>query len=330
MITPANVATLHSSDKAQLIYKQVQSEMASQLWRAALGGEEAKSASAVSAADKPMSLSLLLALLDGDEAPSTVQERPAFVPASEGPKAVDPEEGRRRNSKDKMARSLEAASDVGVSDVRGYGPNAGYAGYLSAAGRRTGMPPAALATIVHAEAAKDRDGRWLPYSRNPRSSAAGLGQFLSSTWCGEAARKGTWLNMVAEEQGWLGKNGKVKGAHRGDLLALRYNPEAAIQVTADYAAANLDGLRKAGATIGDDAQSIAQAAYLGHHLGKGDAVRFIKGGLAPERAHILLNAQVGAAAASRRIADSGNAASAHKSWLMDYISKNIRVDRFTA
>ena len=216
------------------------------------------------------------------------------------------------------------------SDGRGYGPNAGYAPILTAAAQRVGVPPTALASIVHAEAAKGSDGRWLPYSRNPRSSAAGLGQFLSGTWRGEAEREGTWLNQVARQRGWLGDNGKVKGAHRADLLALRYNPEAAIQATADYAKDNLGALRRAGVAIGEGAQAIAQAAYLGHHLGRGDAIRFLRDGLDPGRARVLLNAQVGAGRAGRRIAESGNAATAHRAWLLDYVGRNVRPDRFSA
>lgn len=212
--------------------------------------------------------------------------------------------------------------------ARGYGPNAGYAATLAAAAQRTGLPTAALATIVHAEAAKDTDGRWLPYSRNPRSSAAGLGQFLSGTWRGEAERPGTWLNATAREAGWLDSHGKVKREDRGALLALRYDAGAAIQATADYARANLDALHRAGVAIGSDAQAVAQAAYLGHHLGRGDAVRFLRGGLDADRARILLNAQVGSGNASRRIAASGDATAAHRNWLLDYIDRNIRPERF--
>jgi hypothetical protein len=187
-----------------------------------------------------------------------------------------------------------------------------------------------LAAIVNAEAAKGADGRWLPYSRNPRSSAAGLGQFLSGTWRGEAEREGTWLNAVAQQQGWLAGNGKVKREHRAELLALRYKPEAAIHATADYARANLDSLRRAGVKIAEGAQPIAQAAYLGHHLGGGDAIRFLRDGLAPDRARVLLNAQIGVGKASRRVAEAGDAATAHRTWLLDYVGRNVRPDRFRA
>lgn len=330
MITSTAVANLSAPEKAQLIYDHVRSDMAGRLWRAALGVEDAQAVGGTSPKDGPLSLNLLLALLDerGGMTMPPASQAPIAAPSG-GPEPVDPDAQRRRRHPQATTDAAEAAENSSPSNARGYGPNAGYAGFLEAAGRRTGLPPAALATIVHAEAAKDGDGRWLPYSRNPRSSAAGLGQFLSSTWVGEAAREGTWLNQLAQQQGWLGKNGKVKGEHRSALLSLRYNPEASIQATADYAAANLGALRKAGAVIEGGAQGIAKAAYLGHHLGRGDAIRFLRGGIPPERARILLNAQVGSAAASRRIADSGDAVTAHKSWLNNYINKNIQTKRFT-
>jgi hypothetical protein len=331
MITATSAASMSPPEKAQLIYQQARSDMASRLWRAALGVEGAQPTTTGPMKDGPVSLNLLIALLDEGNPAGISGQKPPFAAPAVSAEAVDPDEPRGKQRQPAAASATSQDGDRGAAVAgQGYGPNAAYAGFLSTAGSRTGLPPAALATIVHAEAAKDRDGRWMPYSRNPRSSAAGLGQFLSSTWCGEAARKGTWLNMVAEQQGWLGKNGKVKGEYRGALLAMRYDPEASIQATADYAASNLEALRKAGAVIGDSAQALAKAAYLGHHLGRGDAIKFLKGGLDPERARILLNAQVGSWAAARRIADSGNAAAAHRSWLNDYIGRNIRTDRFQA
>ena len=330
MIKPISAANLSAPEKAQLIYEQARSDMAGRLWRAALGVEEPNAAQGNTAKEGPMSLNLLLALLDErGSAPLPSAPQAPVIPQKSASDGADADGQRRQAPPQPMVSAVgEDGAGSGSSGRGGYGPNAGYAGILEAAGRRTGLPPAALATIVHAEAAKDRNGRWLPYSRNPRSSAAGLGQFLSSTWLGEAAREGTWLNQMARQQGWLGKNGKVMGEHRSAMLSLRYNPEAAIQATADYAAANLAALRKAGAAIEGGAQGIAQAAYLGHHLGRGDAIRFLKGGLHPERAQILLKAQIGTAAANRQIAAVGDAALAHKSWLNNYIKKNIQAAHF--
>lgn len=329
MIAATGMPGLNPTQKAQVIYAHARSEMAGRLWRAALGSDDTGAKTVLNDSNLPMSLESLLSLLEErtGEAPSRPAQTASPAPERERASAEAPVRWQGQG----QGTQEETASSGGP---RGYGPNAAYVGTLRAAAQRTGLPVAALATIVHAEAAKGADGRWLPYSRNPRSSAAGLGQFLSGTWRGEAEREGTWLNTVARQQGWLNERGKVKGENKAALLALRYDPAAAIQATADYAKANLDSLRNAGVSLGEGgksgAQALAQAAYLGHHLGRGDAIRFLKGGLDQDRARTLLNAQIGSVNASRRIAASGCATSAHRAWLLDYIGRNIRPERFSA
>lgn len=330
MIDGANPALLSGAQKARIIYAQARNELTDRLWRAALGADVEEPDAPRGARGLPMSLDSLLALLEEHKAPPETSTASPMAATDPAPTAVGPQAPLLPVSGDADGAGQTRGNLAKQSAAQGYGPNAGYAVILKAAARRTGVPTAALATIVHAEAAKGTDGRWLPYSRNPRSSAAGLGQFLSGTWRDEADRQGTWLHGVAQQQGWLDAQGKVKQEHRGALLALRYDPEASIQATADYVHANLDALRRAGIAIGEDAQAIARAAYLGHHLGRGDAVRFLSGGIDPSRARTLLKAQIGNASASRRIAASGDASMAHRAWLMDYIGKNIRPERFTA
>lgn len=323
MIAAVGTAGLSAAQKAEVIYAQARSELTIGLWRAALGSDDDGAKVGSDDRSLPLSLNSLLSLLDERKGAAPQPAQQAQIPS--------PAQERSETTSDTPMRwDGQGQQGAPSTSSRGYGPNARYAGMLDAAAQRTGLPTAALATMIHAEAAKAPDGRWLPYSRNPRSSAAGFGQFLSGTWRGEAERSGTWLNGVAREQGWLNDHGKVKGEHRAALLALRYDPQASIQATADYAKANLDALRHAGVQIGEGAQAIAQAAYLGHHLGRGDAIRFLKGGLDVGRARTLLNAQIGAAHADRRIAASGSAATAHRTWLLDYIGRNIRPERFSA
>lgn len=337
-----NLQGLTPAQKAQLIYTQARSELSGRLWRAALGGEDEKQAGGlVDKRTDPLGLDGLLALLDertkAASAQSAGTEPDETGPAHPRPQASDPSCSSQAGVWDRFARQQgnEGSGDnpgersKGVLSMQG-GPNARYAGILGSAASRTGIPAAALATIVNAEAAKGSDGRWLPYSRNPRSSAAGMGQFLNRTWEGEAEREGTWLHTFAQANGWLNARGHVRSESRGALLALRYDPQASIETIADYARANLDSLRGSGVRIGGGEVEMAQAAYLGHHLGLGDAVRFLKGGLSPERARTLLNAQVGAANANRRIEMAGSAVAAHRSWLLDYVGRNIRPDRFSA
>ena len=224
--------------------------------------------------------------------------------------------------------TMDSANSIASNGILNLGVNNEHSGSLEAAARRTGVPESALAAIVDAEAAKDSSGRWNAFSRNPRSSAAGLGQFLSGTWIGMAQQPGNWLYDTAMQKGWLTESGRVKSSARGSLLALRYDAEASINSIADYARSNIAVIRKAGVAAGEDAQALARLAYLGHHLGPGDAIRYLKGGLGDSRAAHLLKAQIGSAPALDRIARTGDASAAHRDWLDSYIARKIRPDRF--
>ena len=327
MIDRTQLEHLQPAQRADLIYREAQSELAQSLWRAAIGDEERAGGAAGSrnAGGLGFGLDSLLALVapDGGVArmhcgcphaptPSNVDAAPAVAePAAPTPTAA------------------ASASPVPVAE-NGLGPNARYGGHLNSAAERTGIPAPALAAIIDAEAARGAGGAWNCHSRNPRSSAAGLGQFVTRTWIGEAERSGTWLNAEAARRGWLDGSGQVTASARSSVLALRYDPEASIEATADYAAHNLERLRRSGIEVGDDVADIARSAYLAHHLGPGDAVRFLARGLDDGRAGRLLSAQIGASGASRRIADAGDASAAHRSWLLSYVDRRIRPERFTA
>lgn len=203
--------------------------------------------------------------------------------------------------------------------------NGDYAPALARAAARTGLPAAALTAVIDAEAGKRRDGSWDPAARNPRSTATGLGQFLDRTWIGEAERRGTYLNGLAAARGWLDARGRVRGDVRPELLDLRTDPGTAIEAVADYARAGLSRLESAGVKLGNDARQVASLAWLGHHLGPVEALRFVEGRIAPARAKLLLTAQVGASEAARRIADAaGDAVAAHRQWLTGYIGRVIQ------
>lgn len=305
----AATGNLTPSQKARLIYDEASNEMSGRLWRAALGSvddgdkETPQAVTGVSQSEK-IGLDRLLAMLNPDSTPvAEVAQVPDATP------------------------QVADASGVATQAMQD-GPNARYAGMLDAAAERTGLPASALAAIIDAEAAKGAGGTWQPYSRNPRSSAAGLGQFLNRTWEMEAERPGTWLNQTARSRSWLDATGQVKEDSRGALLAMRYDPRASIEAIADYASANVESLRKSGTKIGEGTADIAQAAYLGHHLGVGDARRFLSGGLSPDRARKLLGAQVGTAAAEKRIAQAGGAVAAHRTWLLAYVGQHVRPERF--
>lgn len=308
-------ANLTAAQKANLIYNEARGELSGRLWRAALGSAEddqrAQSAPGqvtAGTAAEPIGLDRLLAMLDPAAPAVAATSAPATTQVADSPPAL-------------------SVGDDAVAAMQD-GPNARYAGMLDAAAARSGIPASALAAIVDAEAAKGAGGTWQPYSRNPRSSAAGLGQFLSTSWEGEAERGGTWLNTMAQANGWLNAKGQVKSENRSALLALRYDPRASIEAVADYASANVEALRGSGLRIGGEVTEVARAAYLGHHLGLGDARRFLAGGLEPERARRLLNAQVGGVDAERRIAKAGSAVTAHRAWLLDYVGRHVRPEKF--
>lgn len=323
MIDRAQLMALSPKQRAELIYRHAQAELSQGLWRAALGADREEKPDSSFAASfqgntKVEVLDALLAMMGEGEAFAVPAPSPAIAPVAGPTTAVG-------GSFDAPATPASANSSLRIEAL---GPNAHFAKAINRAAERTGLPASALASIIEAEAARGRDGTWNVHSRNPRSSAAGLGQFLSGTWESEAERPGTWLNAEASRRGWLDGAGRVTSEARGALLALRYNPEASIQAIADYAQGNLRQLERTGVRIGDSVEGIARAAYLGHHLGPGDAARFLNGGLDPARARVLLNAQVGQESAARRVAETGNAAVAHRQWLSAYVERRIDPARF--
>lgn len=306
-------AAVPNQEKARLILEQSRSDAHARLWRAALGEgtqpDEEQPPSGRTVQAPPTDIDQLIAAISGRQ-PASAADASATA-GGEKPSRVAP------------------ALGTGIAPGA-LGANEGMRGALSRASQRTGVPPAALAAIVDAEAAKGRGGAWKAYSRNSRSSAAGIGQFLSGTWTGLAQQKGTWLNTRARINGWLDGAGRVRPDARPALLALRYDPAASIEAIADYSRNNLDRLKRNGVDIGDDVRAVAEAAYLGHHLGPGDAVRFLRGTMPDQRAQTLLSAQIGAGAAARRIADSGDASAAHRQWLTSYISRQVRPERYAS
>lgn len=333
-MSPTGLEALSPTERARVIYSHARAELSNRLWQAAIGSADSldtTGANQQSSCCKDGEINLMTMIAQLNESQRGAKAGPALAPA---PAVMTPTIA---------IASADAASEPdpfsaeasfrpgssGTANPVALGPNAGHAAALQRAAERSGMPPAALAAIVDAEAAKRPNGSWNLMSRNPRSSAAGLGQFLSGTWIGMAEQPGSWLNDVARQKGWLGSDNRVRSSARGQLLALRYNAEASINSIADYAQSNIRQIRKAGIRTADNPQAMAQLAYLGHHLGPGDAIRYLKGGLSENRAALLLKAQVGTDQASHRISRAGDATTAHRNWLNGYVARNIRPDRFS-
>lgn len=305
-IAPA-MRLLTPDKRAEVIYKDAQSAMLQKLWKAALGSADAEPGT-TPPSRPPLSSALDLFRSEDEDVAEPLSPRAATAPLAEG------------------RQSLPVTEAGGPLDL---GINARHGSIIEDAARRTGLPPAALAAIVDAEAAKNADGQWLASSKNPRSTATGLTQFLAGSWQSEAERPGTFLHSVARGNGWLDDKGGVRGERRQQLLSLRLDARCSIEAAADYAKANLTRLTAAGVEIGENMERIAQLAYLGHHLGPGDVVDYLKGDIAPARARMLLAAQIGAKAASERIAQVGDAVQAHRQWLTAYIARRVVPDRFT-
>lgn len=310
-LAPLPASTIAAAQRARMIYREAQSTAAAQLWEAVLGGQEQQASGSVRPDTRVReTLSqrgdpLMAALIGAAKVSAGAIGNPAG-------------EAARRDPPPRRSPPSEP-----VKRASGLGANQAYAPLLSAAAARTGVPAPTIAAIVGAEAAKTRDGRWVTTSRNPRSSAVGLGQFLARTWIGEAERAGTWLHQLALDKGWLAPNGSVRGEARAALLAMRSDAQTAIEAVADYAHHNLAQLRAATAATDDRIETVTRMAYVAHHLGVSDALHFLRGALDPRRATRLLVAQIGANAAAQRIARSGDPILAHRSWLADLISRVV-------
>lgn len=354
MINRADLAALTPAQRANVIYAQAQSELSNRLWRAAIGDGDRDSNKMRSplGGGSDMAMDSLLELL-GTQAPRSAKGRCtcqcacachdgdaedavaalAREAAAEGrpaPVVQRPAASASPFGLDAPAGLAAASGSGGGTGSLSLGANTRYADTLAAAEARSGVPASALAAIVDAEAGKGRDGSWNPLSRNPRSSAAGLGQFLSGTWQTLAEQSGTWLNDVAKARGWLKENGRVDPSRRSELLALRYDPQASILSVADMARNNLQHLESAGLNVRADSETLAKAAYLSHHLGLGDARKFLAGNIDAGRARELLAAQVGGSAAQQRIASAGDATRAHRQWLLDFIDRHVQPDKFAS
>lgn len=107
-----------------------------------------------------------------------------------------------------------------------------------------------------------------PNARAGTSSAAGLYQFIGSTWLQTVDRHGA--NHGLDWAGAAISNGRADPAMRSQIMALRYDPDAASLMAAELARDNQSALRQSLGREPDFSE-----LYLAHFMGSDGAARFL-------------------------------------------------------
>ncbi|MBX6321484.1 MAG: transglycosylase SLT domain-containing protein [Rhodospirillaceae bacterium] len=108
-----------------------------------------------------------------------------------------------------------------------------------------------------------------PTAHAPTSSAAGLFQFIDSTWMAMIRDHGAEHGYGAYAKAI--KDGTLTPELRREILDLRYDPKASAAMAAEYTKDNREYLER---TVGSDIDEAD--LYLAHFLGAGGASRFLK------------------------------------------------------
>lgn len=257
------------------------------------------------------------------------------------------------------------------------GRNNIYREIILKAAKHCGMSPQAIAALIDAEAAKtperiplthadgspllDKKGKpmvkkinelWYEKSHNinPKTGdgAAGLTQFIPSTWFAQGMAPQYYLHSQFKSKNWVRSEKDVKGkakivfvladstttdkplSHKSDTnvkacLSARFNPEWSIMAAADYAKYNLKVLEKQGFKLGglNDAEK-AKLMYLMHHEGEPHGPWFIRNELSKvseKKMRNVFTQQLGKEeAVDMQIAKAGgDVHKAYRMWLAGYI-----------
>lgn len=115
------------------------------------------------------------------------------------------------------------------------------------------------------------------------------------------------------------------------VLDLRFEAEYSIHTAVDYVMQNFAMLRRSKFkldTINDGEK--AKIAYLAHHLGPTDVVRFINDTMTAEQAEKLLKNQMNVTSAEDRAnKEDGDYLAAHRKWLNAFINSRIDLVKYT-
>lgn len=112
-----------------------------------------------------------------------------------------------------------------------------------------------------------------PAAKARTSSAAGLYQFIDSTWLATLDRHGEehGLGWAAQAIDGGRLDGGIDPAMRAGIMALRYDPEASATMAGELAADN-----RAALTAATGREPGATELYLAHFLGAEGATRFLR------------------------------------------------------
>lgn len=228
--------------------------------------------------------------------------------------------------------AIAPSSSAAAPAVFNFGPNEIYREALLAAQAKTGIDAAAIAALIDAEAGFIQSGpargQWNPNAVAGTSSAAGLTQFLASSWIGHAEKTNTELHSVACQRGLVTSAGEVTPGSRLALLNLRFDPALSIISAAECGGDNLAALARKSLVSADEPDDRkARYMYLAHHEGLAGAIGFLKQTTAYTEANLAT--QVGRDRAAKWIAAAGgNASQAYRDWLTEYMDSKIRPDKY--
>lgn len=199
-----------------------------------------------------------------------------------------------------------------------------YRAYIINTAKRHDFTPHALAALINAEAAKNKNGEWNTNSQANSSTAAGLTQFLS----------GTWLEICKNQSSLVGQHiSRYPDLTEQQKLKLRFNAEMSIDAAAVYALQNFKESKLPYQNL-KEPSAIAKLAYLLHHEGASGGRQFIQNTIEPARARKLLFTQFGKNGKSQATAYleryNNNAREAYRAWLSAYIDGKIRVEHYVA
>lgn len=136
-------------------------------------------------------------------------------------------------------------------------------GAIARAAQATGVDFSYLLAQARIESSLD------PQARAVTSSAAGLYQFTGGTWLATLERHGGEHGLGWAQQA-IGSGAIANPAVRAQVLALRFDPQAAAAMAAELAGDNAAALRPALGREPDAAE-----LYLAHFLGADGAGRFL-------------------------------------------------------